>query len=86
MRVGLAIVAVVVLAVALYFATLESAGVTCEICVDFEGRSACRSASAADRETAVRSARDAACAVLAQGVTAGMQCNRAPLRSESCTP
>lgn len=86
MRIGLAIAAVAVLAGALYFATLEASGVTCELCMEFEGRTACRSASAEDRDTAVYGARMAACAVLSQGVTSGMQCDRTPPRSVVCEP
>jgi hypothetical protein len=86
MRVGLAFAAAVVLGAALYFATLDASGVTCELCMEFEGRSACRSASAQDRETAVYGARMAACAVLSQGVTSGMQCDRTPPSSLTCEP
>ncbi|MGH0038354.1 MAG: hypothetical protein ACQGVK_25250 [Myxococcota bacterium] len=86
MRFGLAIAAALGLGAALYFATLEAAGVTCELCMEFEGRTVCRSASAEDRDTAIYGARMAACAVLSQGVTSGMQCDRTPPKSLVCTP
>jgi hypothetical protein len=86
MRIGIAIAAVVALGLALYFATVQASGVTCELCMEFEGRTVCRSASAEDRETALYGARMAACAVLSQGVTSGMQCDRTPPKSVVCKP
>jgi hypothetical protein len=67
---GLAFVA------ALIFATLRESRVDCELCVRFGGQQACRRASAADRDQALMMAQNTACAVLAGGVTRGMQCNR----------
>ena len=84
-RAGIAIAAVILLGAALYFATLQASQVTCEVCVDFEGRSLCRTGSGADRDTAIYGGRMAACAVLSSGVTAGMQCDRAPARVR-CEP
>jgi len=70
---------------AMYFATAEQASVECEVCVDFGGRSACGSASGIDRESALAGARGTACAQLSGGVTRGMQCDREPPRSVSCS-
>jgi hypothetical protein len=64
-------------AVALVYATLRESRVSCELCVRFGGQEACRMASAADRDTALSMAQNTACAVLAGGVTRGMQCMRA---------
>jgi hypothetical protein len=75
---GLAFVA------ALILATLRESRVECELCVRFDGRVACRRASAADRDQAIAMARNTACAVLAGGVTRGMQCNRVVPHSVSC--
>ena len=71
-------------AVALVFATLRESRVACELCVNFGGREACRKASAADRETALSMAQNTACAVLARGVTSGMQCMRVAPRRVRC--
>ena len=61
---------------ALVFATLREGRVTCDLCVRFGGEEVCRTASAADRAQALTMAQNTACAVLAGGVTRGMQCMR----------
>ncbi len=70
---------------ALFLATGREAAVECEVCLEFGGRSACRTGSASDREGAMRGAGAAACAVLSSGVTQGMACDRTPPRSVRCT-
>jgi hypothetical protein len=70
---------------ALFFATRSHTGVECELCVEFRGRTACRTAGAADRDEAIRAAVTTACAVLASGVTDGIQCDRTPPHSVRCT-
>jgi hypothetical protein len=81
-------VAFVVLAVgfaaALVLATLRESVVQCELCVRFGGAEACRKASAADRDQALAMARNTACAVLAGGVTRGMQCMRVVPHAVRC--
>ena len=69
---------------ALLRATLVETRVECEVCIEFTGRSACRSVAAADREHAIQQAVSTACAVLARGVTAGIECQRSVPRSLSC--
>jgi hypothetical protein len=70
---------------ALLFATQSQNTVECEICMEFRGHSACRTAAAADRDAAVRAAVSTACAVLSSGVTQGLECDRTPLRSVRCS-
>jgi hypothetical protein len=70
---------------ALFFATQRESAVECELCLEFGGRRACRTASGADREAAVRGARTAACAVLSSGVTQGLECDRTAPRSLRCS-
>ncbi len=53
----------------------------CEVCVAYEGRTACRKASAADKEAALRSATDNACAQIASGMTSTMACTAAQPQS-----
>jgi len=65
--------------------TLRESRTECEVCLDFGGQSTCRVGSGADRESAVRGAVANACAILSTGVTAGMQCDRTPPRSVSCS-
>lgn len=50
--------------------------VTCEVCVDFKGRSQCRKAAGADKETAMVTARDNACAFLVASKTDGFLCGQ----------
>ena len=69
---------------ALIYATLSEAQVECEVCMDFQGASVCRTASAADRDASVRGAVMTACAVLSGGVTQGLACDRTPPRSVRC--
>ena len=70
---------------ALFLAPGREAAVECQVCVEFGGRSACRTGSASDGVGAMRGAGAAACAVLSSGVTQGMECDRTPPRSVRCT-
>jgi hypothetical protein len=70
---------------AMFFATQRESAVQCELCMEFGGRTACRTASAADRDAAVRGAITTACAMLSSGVTQGLECDRTPPRSLSCS-
>lgn len=49
-----------------------------EVCVSFQGRTNCRTASGSTREQAVRTATDNACALIASGMTDSMACTSAP--------
>ncbi len=84
MRTAIGVALALAFAAALVFATLRETAVTCEVCVDFSGRSECRRSSAAERGEAIRMAQSTACAVLAGGVTRGMECQRTPPRSAQC--
>ena len=79
---GLAIAAAVV--AALYSATLAGAGVHCEACVLYEGRSACKAATGVTREEAERSAIMTACALVSSGVTASIACQGMVPTSLTC--
>ena len=69
---------VLLLLAALVYSTLSLARFECEVCVTFNGWSACRVAAGATREEAVRTASDNACAFLASGRTDSMACGRTP--------
>lgn len=47
-----------------------------EVCMTFQGRTACKVASGATRDDAMRTAIDNACALIAFGVTDSGQCSR----------
>lgn len=70
--VGVAIA--VIAAFLLYRVTLSGAGVTCEACVHFEGREACKSAAGPDQLSAERAAVMTACALVSSGVTDTIAC------------
>ena len=61
---------------ALLYATLAETGVECEVCVEFGGRSSCRTGTASDREAAIRGAVSNACKVLSSGVTQSIACDQ----------
>jgi hypothetical protein len=65
---GVAVVA------ALLYTSFGNRKFHCEVCMAYEGRTSCRKASAATRESALRSATDNACAQIASGITATMVC------------
>jgi hypothetical protein len=70
---------------AMLLATSREASVECDVCMDFGGGSRCSTSSARDRNSALRGAVANACAVLSNGVTQGMECDRTPPRSVRCS-
>ena len=58
---------------------------TCDVCVAFNDRSQCRSASGADRQTAIQSAHDNACAFLISSKTDGFLCSQTQPTKVVCT-
>lgn len=57
---------------------------TCEVCVEYRGRSQCRTVSAASEAEATTSAVVNACAYLSGGVTDSMACQRTTPTSITC--
>jgi hypothetical protein len=53
----------------------------CQVCMAFQGRRDCRTASADTRENALRTAVTNACAQLSSGVTESSQCENTPPES-----
>ena len=70
----------------LVWAILGSMRVTCEVCITYHGRTACRSATGSSREETLRTATDNACAFLASGMTESIDCSNTPPDSSSCRP
>jgi hypothetical protein len=52
-----------------------------EVCMEFQGRQACRSASAASEEDALRAATDNACALISSGMTDSIACGQSAPQS-----
>ncbi len=63
---------------AIFFSTPGRGKFRCEVCITFEGRTDCRTASAGTREQALRTATENACAQLTSGVTGSQQCEHTP--------
>jgi hypothetical protein len=66
----------VVLGVIVY-SSMTMAGYRVEVCVTYQGRSACRTASGSTEEFATRTATANACAQIASGVTDTIACQNA---------
>jgi hypothetical protein len=68
----------VVAAVAfIIYSSMSGAQYRVEVCMTYQGRNSCRTASADTQEHALRSATSNACALIASGVTDTMACERA---------
>ena len=49
-----------------------------EVCIEYQGRESCRTASGETRQNAIRTATSNACAQIASGMTDSMACEQAP--------
>lgn len=74
----------VVILGAVLFLSMGFTQYKCEVCVDFKGRSQCRTAAGADKETAMNMARDNACAFLVASKTDGFLCGQTPPSKVEC--
>lgn len=64
--------------------TLNLRQFSCTVCVEFQGREACRTASGATKEDALRVATDNACAQVASGMSATRICSQKEPISVDC--
>jgi len=63
------------------YSTMGTASNRVEVCMQYEGRSACRTASGSTKDFALRTATSNACAQIVSGVTDTIQCEHAdPVR------
>ena len=60
----------------LVYSTLTLGGQRVEVCMQFNGRQSCRTASGSSKEQALRTATQNACADIASGVTDSLACER----------
>lgn len=60
------------------YSTMSTKRIRCEVCITFRGQQACRTAAAATRELALRTATDNACGVISSGITDSNQCHDTP--------
>jgi hypothetical protein len=84
---GLAIGIAVALAgaAALYWTTLAHAGAECRVCLRYDGRERCASATGPGEAEAEAAAVMTACGVLASGVTGAIECQRTVPSERSCS-
>jgi hypothetical protein len=77
---------VAVLALLAYFAylTMTPNVVSCEVCIEYGGRTECRRASGKDADEAQRSATSTACSLLAGGVAGSIACQNTPPAKKEC--
>ena len=69
---------------AILFLSMGLSQQTCEVCVEFNGRTQCRTASGADEKTAIITARDNACAFLVMSKTDGFLCGQTQPKKVTC--
>jgi hypothetical protein len=62
----------------LVYSTIGSKQHTVEVCITFQGRSNCRTASGPTRQEAMQTAVQNACALIASGVSETIACERTP--------
>ncbi|MDE0102960.1 MAG: hypothetical protein OXN89_11320 [Bryobacterales bacterium] len=63
---------------AVVYSSLGLRQYTCEVCMEFQGRTNCATASGTTQEEAQRTATDTACATISAGMTESIQCSRTP--------
>jgi hypothetical protein len=76
---GLAVLA------ALIYSSMGLQEQSCEVCITFNGRTNCATASAPSQEEATRTASDVACAPISSGMTESIQCSNTPPDSVKCS-
>ncbi len=77
LKAGLAIAAVLAIFIGLMiYSSMGISTFRVEVCMGYQGRSACRTASGAAKDTALRAASDNACAQISSGMTDSMACGR----------
>ena len=72
----LGLVAVVLFIGLLVYLTIGQGQKRVEVCVEFQGRTNCRTAAGSTEEQAIRTATDNACATITNGMTESMTCGR----------
>jgi hypothetical protein len=78
------ILVLLIVAALIYSAMSGQTAAACEVCIEFNGNTQCRSAKAPTKPEAIRTATDNACADLASGMNESMSCGRTPPKSTKC--
>ena len=64
--------------VLLVYLTMGLRQFTCEVCIQYNGRTNCATASGTTKQEALRTASDTACATISGGMTESIQCGNTP--------
>ena len=67
------------------FSPMQLGKVSCEVCMEFKGQKACRTANGPSADEATVTARDNACARIAFGREDSILCGNTPPASVRCT-
>ena len=78
------IAAIVLFAAFLAYTTLSAQKVSCTVCVEFNGRNNCATASHDTELEASRSAQTTACGPVTSGMNDAIACERRPPVSQKC--
>lgn len=82
---SLVMIAVVLAFVAfLTWSTLEAQKVSCNVCVEYNGKQNCAIASHSSVEEAARSAQNTACGTIAHGMDQSIACQNQPPVKQEC--
>ena len=73
-------------AAAMVYSMTRQFAQTCEVCITFNGRTACREAYGGTPEEAIKTATDNACGLLAAGMTQAIACGKIVPDSTTCDP
>lgn len=68
----------------LVYSTMGLQAVSCEVCMQYNGRDRCATTSAPSKEEALRTGRDTACAPITFGMTETIQCGNTEPVSFTC--
>ena len=78
------ILVVIAFGALLLFNTLSAQKVTCTVCVEFNGKRNCATASHENEQGARESAQTTACGILASGMNESIACGRVVPASSQC--
>jgi hypothetical protein len=68
----------------LAYLTFDLKKISCQVCVEFQGQTSCRTASGPTRQEAIRTATENACGQLASGMGQTRLCAQTPPVSVDC--
>ncbi len=81
------VIVILVLGVMGYIVTssIATSKLSCEVCIDFKGRKACRTARGPTREAAIQTALNNACAQVVSGRTENILCGGSAPATVACS-